>query len=283
MMSSQPAPAAVQEKPEAAGDLVLCGGSHLAAIGIPVSQALPIVLGRRLRNAGLVGRLRTIFYRGNPLELVENEKLAGLTGYTLVVIPRNMEGLPLPHHLTLLAARLRGQKLTLEDLGRRSDEAAQATQAAQAAQATDGATAGGSRPSLRVRARPALRWVVGLALAAVCVPALPITLFRLGRRLDAALAWVLANGCRHVVLATPIPLSWRHFPGASWHQAALGWLVRRRAGDRVTVADAYVILRRLPEKERNAPGDPRHLSAEGNRLLAAEIERALVGPASAHR
>ena len=49
-----------------------------------------------------------LFLRGGILDLVDHAQLRGRAGYQLVLIPRNATDMPLPHHLTMLGARLRG-------------------------------------------------------------------------------------------------------------------------------------------------------------------------------
>jgi hypothetical protein len=249
------------------GDVVLCGGSHLAATGVRPTEAMPVLLARRLRRRGCHAQLELLFLERGPLDLIDNEQLRGRTGYQLMLIPRNVVDMPLPHHLTMLGARLRGKRVTLEDLGRRATEAEYPTSAS-----TPGPR---RRPALRPRIRRRLRWLAALGLATAGLLVLPLTLTRYGRRLDAAVAWALDNGCTRVVLATPVPLSWRDYPGVSWHQHAVAWLVRRRAGGRVVVADAYARLGKLPRAGREQPGDPLHLRPEGLRELAGVLEQAL--------
>lgn len=247
-------------------DVVLCGGSHLAATGVRPTEAMPVLLARRLRRRCRSVHLDMVFLEGGPLDLVDHAQLRDRAGYQLVLIPRNATEMPLPHHLTLLGARLRGRRLTLDDLGRRATQDPSPAPAPQAP------------PLRRSRLRLRLRWLAGLGLATAGLLMLPVTLIRYGRRLDAAIAWVLANGCRRVVLATPIPLSWRAYPGVSWHQHAVARLVRRRAGGRVAVADAYARLRRLAGTGVEQAGDPLHLGPEGLRELAGVLEEALTTP-----
>lgn len=257
---------APQDRP----DLLICGGSHLAAVGVPPTGTFPVLVARRLRPWRLFADLRTVFYSGDPAELVRRQDVSSPRGSVVVLLPRNMYGIPLPHHLTMALARLRGRRLTLEDLGRR---------APQPVVGDDGEGPAPSAPGAERRAGPALRWLVALGLSIACLPSLPFVVSRYGRRLDAVLASGSSLGWRRVVLTTPIPLPWRRYPGASWYQAALAQVLRRRAGDVVTVADAYRRLKRLPPHLRTLPGDPLHLTAEGHRTLADEITAALGIPA----
>jgi hypothetical protein len=99
---------------------LICGGSHLAATGVAPTQTFPVLIGRRLRGDRRFGPLHTVFYSGRPEELRSRPELERDAAFVLVLIPRNMYGIPLPHHFTLALARLRGQRLTLEDLGARA-------------------------------------------------------------------------------------------------------------------------------------------------------------------
>jgi lysophospholipase L1-like esterase len=247
---------------------VICGGSHMAAVGVLPTQTFPVLVARRFREAATFGRVRTVFYTGDPRGLGLQD-LANPNGFVLVVLPRNMYGVPLPHHLTLVLARLRGRRLTLDDLGRRAPVPPAPTGPAQGEQAPP--------PRGPSRLRAGVRWLTAMAVAVACLPALPFTLALYGRRLDSALTEASSYGCNQVVLTTPIPLSWRRYPGASWYQAGLAWLLRRRAREGVVVADAFRRLHRLADARRTLPDDPLHLTPEGHRALAEEISLALAG------
>lgn len=271
---------------DARPELVICGGSHMAAVGVLPTQTFPVLVARRFREAATFGRVRTVFYSGDPRGL-NLQELANPNGFVLVVLPRNMYGVPLPHHLTLVLARLRGQRLTLDDLGRRAPAPPAPTGPAQGEPSPAPPAPTGARgepappPPGPSRLRAGLRWLTAMAVAVACLPALPFTLVRYGRHLDSALSEASSYGCDQVVLTTPIPLSWRRYPGASWYQAGLAWLLRRRARDGVVVADAFRCLHRLADARRTLADDPLHLTPEGHRALAEEISLALAGPETA--
>jgi hypothetical protein len=265
-------------------DLVICGGSHLAAAGVAPTQTFPVLVGRLLRGDRRFGPLETVFYSGRPEELRDRPELVRHSPFVLVLIPRNMYGIPLPHHLTLALARLRGQRVTLEDLGARAvrkqpEEPHLALQAGgEEAPEGPGSAPGELRGVVRARrsrAREALRWLAGLALTASCLPALPFLGPRYARQLDRLLASARSHGCRAVVLSTPIPLPASEYPGTAWYQATLARELRRHGGGDVAVADAYRRLRRLGHRSWTLPGDALHLNPEGHRELAEEVVAAL--------
>ena len=262
---------------------MICGGSHLAATGVAPTQAFPVLLGRRLRADRRFGPLHTVFYSGRPEELRQRPELGQSSSFVLVLIPRNMYGIPLPHHFTLALARLRGRRLTLEDLGARAlQERPPAPEALPGGDAPPEVAPAGPRPGRAlVRPRRVVRWVGGLVLTAACLPALPLLRARYARQLDALLRQARSLGCRAVVLTTPIPLPGVEYPGAAWFQAALARELRRSRDREVVVADAFRRLRRLPHGGWALPGDALHLSVEGHRELADELVAALnrVAPA----
>lgn len=256
---------------------MICGGSHLAATGVAPTQTFPVLLGRRLRADRRFGPLRTVFYSGRPEELRHRPELGRSASFVLVLIPRNMYGIPLPHHFTLALARLRGRRLTLDDLGARAvQDQRPAPPSPPAGGGPPGAAlAPGLRRGARLRPRRALRWLGGLLLTTGCLPALPVLRARYARQLDGLLGQLRSLGCRAVVLATPIPLPGAEYPGAVWYQAALARELRRSRGRDVAVADAYRRLRRLPHRGWTLPGDALHLSVQGHRELADELVAAL--------
>lgn len=263
---------------------MICGGSHLAATGVVPTQTFPVLIGRRLRADRRFGTLHTVFYSGRPEELRQRPELGESSSFVLVLIPRNMYGIPLPHHFTLALARLRGRRLTLEDLGARAVQDRPPAATASAGGDAPLSPAGGERPRPdgRVRTRRAIRWFGGLLLTAGCLPALPFLRARYARQLDRLLGHARSFGCRAVVLTTPIPLPSAEYPGARWYQAALARDLRRRRGGDVAVADAYRRLRRLPPQGWALPGDALHLSAKGHRELADELVTALNQVAARH-
>lgn len=256
---------------------MICGGSHLAATGVAPTQTFPVLMGRRLRAGRRFGTLHTVFYSGRPEELRLRPELGESSSFVLVLIPRNMYGIPLPHHFTLALARLRGRRLTLEDLGARAVQSRTPVATAAAGGDAPLPPAGGAspRPDARVRTRRAMRWLGGFLLTAGCLPALPFLRARYARQLNRLLGQARSFGCRAVVLTTPIPLPGAEYPGASWYQAALARELRRSRGRDVAVADAYRRLRRLPRRGWTLPGDALHLSVQGHRELADELVDAL--------
>jgi hypothetical protein len=244
-------------------DVFLLGGSHLGSAGLPPTANFAVLLSRRLRASlgPSFGRTRSIFYEGDVADVPGLLPDPLPEGAVVFVLPRNLLLVPMIGELRGAAARLRGgRRIEFRSVFEPADT-----------------LAGEIVRRLRLLARQ----VVGNAYAGLNLPLLARRSARRGAELDGVVERLRARGSRLVVLATPIPLSSRHFPMARFYQGRYADLVRRRRAPGVEIADLFAALG-VEGRGFVQPRDPLHLTVEGHQRVAAVlgevIEAALGDP-----
>ncbi|MGH7903317.1 MAG: hypothetical protein ACREPA_04210 [Candidatus Dormibacteraceae bacterium] len=235
-------------------DLLFFGGSHMAAVGVPATSVFTVLVSRRLRAAWPAIRISTrgVFYSGNPADLPE--AMSGAVGPApsiVIVLPRNMHGIPMLLHLKGRLGAIFGHL----------------------------APPGLATRPVRRRLRTGYRLAAAAVLAASALPTVPGHLARYGRALDAAIDLARSGGATLIVLTTPIPLPLRRFPGAVY-QGAFARLIRRRAAPDVRIADVLREGRKQRAARITQPADPLHLTPAGHRFLAEVLGGAILAPGS---
>lgn len=228
--------------------LYLCCGSHLAARGVAPTQVFSVLVRRGLRTVDSPSVVRPIHYSGDMTDLARIlEAEIKAPGSALVVLPRNMHGIPMLLHL-----------------GGRKRRLAQAIDPNRLAQSRKRGAV------LLRRALAGLSWTAGLMLTIVELGALPRRLRQYREGVARVTALARRRGCRFVILSTPVPLPLRHFPGAL-HQLAYGALIRGQSSTDVTIVDLSRALRQAGLRRCLLRHDPLHMTAAGHRLVAEQI------------
>jgi hypothetical protein len=239
----------IAARPSAPLDVFLCGGSQLAATGLPPTAALPARLARLLRTAWGAGeaRVHPVYCDVDPGALAPELGLR-LSGqpFAVVLIPRNK-----PIVLEGMADALR--HLVAVDLSLPPEVPA-------------------GPPERRwLRAR---HWWLSHLWYAAWVLALPVRLARYVTGLERTIRACRRQGCRLFVVATPVPYPGDRSRRARAYQRLLAALIRRRVGRGVAVADLFGHLT-AAGADPILPHDPHHLTVEGHRQAADELMRAL--------
>lgn len=233
--------------------LYFCAGSHLAARKVRPTQVFSVLVARGVRHLGPPRNTisHSLFYSGSMGDLATRLETELAPDSILIVVPRNMHGIPMLMHLH---GRL-GRLVRATDPHRWRNDCSSARRAWR-------------------RFLAGARWVAAAVLTVALTPRLATRLHDYDRNLHAVLDVARRRGSPLVVLTTPIPLPIRHFPGAL-HQRAFAGLLRRHAGANVMVVDLFRELRRVPSSGYLQRQDPLHLTAEGHQGVAALILDAL--------
>lgn len=228
-------------------EIFVCGGSQLAATGLPPTAVLPARMARGLRAMWGPGRarVRIVYCDVDPRRLAE--QLAPLVPdahFIVVFIPRNLPAV-------LGGWRDAARRLTASDL----------SLPAELPPSRPGAS--GRWTAVRDRLRGHL-WY------AAWVVTLPLRLARYWWGLESTIDALCRRGCRAVVLATPIPYPAHLSRRTRLYQRLLAAVIRRRAGRAVHIADLFGRLTTTgPEPIR--PDDPHHLTLAGHQQAADVI------------
>jgi hypothetical protein len=233
--------------------LYFCAGSHLAAREVRPTQVFSVLVARGVRHLSPPRNTvsHSLFYSGSMGDLAIRLETELAPNAILIVMPRNMHGIPMLMHLHGRLRRL--------------------------VEATDPhrwCNAGSSAQRVWRRLLAGARWLAAAVLTVALTPRLASRLRDYDQNLLAVLDVARRRQSPLVVLTTPIPLPIRHFPGAL-HQRAFAGLLRRHACSNVMVVDLFRELSGAGSSAYLQREDPLHLTAEGHRRVAALILGAL--------
>jgi hypothetical protein len=250
-------------------DVYFCGGSQVAGMGLPVTQALPVQVTRALRErwGKQVGHAYMLEYSGAPGDLERALRTRRIPRpFILILVPRNVYVWGVPQ---------------LGDLRRYFGGVA----ALDAAIVPDAGRTRSVAAEQDVPSRRPLRqaWLVVRSAGksiwyALWLPTLPWWALRYARGLWALRCFARQAGCRLFVLATPVPLDPEHAraPGLHWYVALLARYLRAQDGGDTVVADLYARL-------QDPSGEPLqfwhdrmvHLTIQGTQRAATVVLDAL--------
>lgn len=261
-------------------DVYYCGGSQVAGMGLPVTQALPVQVTRALRErwGRKLGHAYLLEYSGDPRDL--ERQLRGrrfARPFILVLVPRNVYVWGVPQ-LGDLRRYFRGVAALDRAV---MDEALSwllaPTLAAPLAPA--GAPAAGPARQVWLAARSAAKALWYL----VWLPTLPWWALRYDRALRSLRRFARGAGCRLLVLATPVPLRAGNSPtpGLHWYVALLARYLRAQDGGDVVVADLYGRLQGPSPEPLHFQHDRMvHLTTAGTRRATAVVLQAIADGAA---
>jgi hypothetical protein len=253
-------------------DVYYCGGSQVAGMGLPVTQALPVQVTRALRErwGRRVGHAYMLEYSGDPGDLERALRARSIPRpFILVLVPRNVYvwGVPQLGDLRRYFGRVAAMDRAVMD---------------EVVGYMLAGTLVGPPPAPAGPARHA--WLVGREAAkalwyAAWLPTLPWWALRYQLGLRSLRRFAREAGCRLFVLATPVPLRDGHsrLPGLSWYVALLARYLRLHdAGDTV-VADLYGALQGpSPEPLHFYHDRMVHLTTRGTQRAAAIVLGAIL-------
>jgi len=279
-------------------DIYYCGGSQVAGMGLPVTQAMPVQVTRALRErwGRKLGHAYMLEYSGDPRDLERALRARRISRpFILVIVPRNVYvwGVPqvgdLRQNFRGVAAFDAGViDVVPHDrppgpLGAAAAPPFPALGAAVgpplAAPAKLGRRAWRTPPAeVRRRAWLATRSALKALWYAGWLPTLPWWVLRYDRALRSLRQLARQAGCRLLVVATPVPLCVPSFqtPGLHWYVALLARYLRAQAGGEVVVADLYARLQDpSPEPLHFRHDRMVHLTAAGTRRAAEVVVDAI--------
>jgi hypothetical protein len=264
-------------------DVYYCGGSQVAGMGLPVTQALPVQVTRVLRQrwGRKLGHAYMLEYSGDPRDL--ERELRGRRvprPFILVLVPRNVYVWGVPQ-----LGDLRRYFAGVAALDRAvMDEALSCL--------LIGALAAPLPLGAAPRARPAppaqIAWRAARSTAKALwyllwLPTLPWWALRYDRGLRSLRRFARAAGCRLFVLATPVPLRAGNspVPGLHWYVALLAHYLRTQDRGDTVVADLYGELQGpSPEPLHFLHDRMVHLTTAGTRRATAVVLDAIAAGAA---
>jgi hypothetical protein len=258
-------------------DVYYCGGSQVAGMGLPVTQALPVQVTRALRErwGAKLGHAYMLEYSGAPADLEATLRARRLSRpFILVLVPRNVYVWGVPQ---------------LGDLRRQFRGVAAFDRAVVGDPASGRARS--PAPETQAARQPARRaWLVArsagkAAWYALWLPTLPWWALRYARAFRALRRFARQAGCQLFVLATPVPLpaAGSQTPGLHWYVALLARYLRTQEGGDVVVADLYARLQGPSAEPLQFWHDQMvHLTTAGTRRAATVLLEA-IGRGAARR
>ena len=215
-------------------DVYYCGGSQVAGMGLPLTQALPVQVTRALRErwGRRLGHAYMLEYSGDPRDLERTLRARRIPRpFVLVLVPRNVYvwGVPQLGHLRRYFGGVAAMdRAVMDDV---------------VGYLLPGALLG---PPPRGDGPTRQAWLVWREAAKVLwytlwLPTLPWWIARYEVGLRALRRFARQAGCRLFVIATPVPLreGASRLPGLHWYVALLASYLGARKSSDVVVADIH--------------------------------------------